>query len=125
MNTSVELFQAASARLTHVNEEMNRPEEDVMTFSICNQTRTVIMDLFRSWLTSHGKEHASVNDLETLYTMCCDIDDRFRSMDVRGMYCYSGKPEGKDEYCLDMDQVKSCLHLANRLHDEVLARVTK
>lgn len=119
MNKAQELFQQAIARLDFVNDELNRPEEDVMTFAICHQTRSIMADLLSSYLLEKGKDISSASDLETLQALTREVDARFARLDLTAMYCHPGKLQGEEAYCMDMQRVGSCLRIANQLADMV------
>ncbi|MBX7205564.1 MAG: hypothetical protein K1X81_09085 [Bacteroidia bacterium] len=119
MNKAEELFQQAVARLNFVNEELNRPEEDVMTFSVCHQTRGIMSDLLSSYLLKNGKDISAAPDVDVLQVQCGELDNRFSLLDLTVMHCHPGNTQTKDMYCMDMERVGSCLRMANVLKEMI------
>lgn len=115
MNNANELFQKAVSRLEYVNEELNRPEEDVMTFSVCHQTRGIISDFLSAYLVSKGKDIQSVTDIATLGEMSRALDNQFTAINLESMICHPGKLENEETYCMDLARVRTCLTIANSI----------
>ena len=123
MNNANLLFQQAVERLNYFNEELNRPEEDVVTFSICHQTRGIIADLLGSYLLNHGKEYPTSLNLDSLLKLCSEFDAGMMTLNISAMDCHPGNLSAEKTYCLDIDQVKFCINIANKLKEIVRGKM--
>lgn len=112
-------LQRAHDHLDNANAELNRPARDIVTFSVCHQSKGIMTDFFRSFLLLHGVNLPAATDLEALRLRCAEIDSRFSTLDLSCMSCHPAKTEHTTAYCTDLDKVKNCIHIA----DEVKALV--
>ncbi|MCX6186763.1 MAG: hypothetical protein NTU43_07175 [Bacteroidetes bacterium] len=119
MNNPNQTFQLASDLLEFVNQELNRPEEDVMTTSVCHQTRGIIIDMLTAYLLLKGKNISAISDLETLHAMCCQLDAKFSKLDFTSMRCHPIKLQGEKAYCMDIEHVRNCFDIANKVKETV------
>ena len=117
------MFQLAADLLEFVHQELNRPEEDVMTTSVCHQTRGIMADMLSSYLLKNGKDFSAVNDLETLHAMCCQIDPQFAKINLASMRCHPAKITGEKAYCMDIEHVKTCFDIASDVKELVSQRI--
>jgi hypothetical protein len=123
MNNSNQMFQLAADLLEFVHQELNRPEEDVMTTSVCHQTRGIMADMLSSYLLKNGKDFSAATDLETLHAMCCQIDPQFASIKLDGMRCRPARIIGEKAYCMDIEHVKTCFDIASDVKELVSQRI--
>ena len=124
MNNPNQMFQLAADLLEFVHQELNRPEEDVMTTSVCHQTRGIMADMLSSYLLKNGKDFSAANDLETLHAMCCQLDPAFASIKLDAMRCHPSKIIGEKSYCMDIEHVKGCYNLASDLKEMLSQRLS-
>jgi hypothetical protein len=115
MNNGMDLFQQAVARLEYVNDQLNRPDEDVVTIALCHQARSIIGDLFGSYLLMNGKDITGSDDLKTLRKNSVDLDRKFAMINLEEMYCFPGKLHHESEYCMDLSRIRACVKIANDL----------
>ncbi|MCC7301861.1 MAG: hypothetical protein IT233_04385 [Bacteroidia bacterium] len=113
------LLQRATTHLDNANSELNRPSQDIVAFSVCQQSKGIIADFMRSFLLLHGKHVINVSDLESLRQQCGQIDPRFTKLDLGCMSCHPARAEGDSKYCLDIERVKSCANIADQVKDLV------
>jgi hypothetical protein len=112
MNDPMKMLITASERLDIAAEELNRPDEDVMTISVCHQARSILTDLITAYLHAKGKDYRHASDLETLRRLAAETDVRFNTLDLESMICHPTKVEGEPCYCMGVDRVRECLELA-------------
>lgn len=123
MNHAKEIYCQANERLSQIEEELNRPEEDVMTFSVCHQTRAIIGELFKSFLSYKEVDYANAQDIEALQELCARLNPGFASLELKDMYCYPGNLDGMEGYCMDLERVRICLGKARQLRSLLLQAV--
>ena len=114
MNKAQQMLDQAVQTLEQAHEELNRPDEDVMTMSVCHQARTVMAGLMASFLSLKGKDYSHARDLESLRELSGHFDPRFNELNLESMVCHPSQLMGEKCYCMDIDRVKSCLVLADQ-----------
>ncbi len=91
-------------------EELSRPEEDVVAYSVCRNAFKSINKYLSGFLLKHGMDiHASMS-LDILLNRCREIDPKFNSLNLDPLYS-SSEPE---DVWMDMDAVKEFIALATQ-----------
>lgn len=114
MNNAKELFRQAVSRLEVAQEELNRPDDDVMTLSVCYQSRTVLADIMGAYLTLKGTDFSKAADLESLRQLSAGSDPRFSDLDLQAMVCHPTKTVNEPCFCMDLNRVRACLDMAEQ-----------
>ncbi len=92
---AVELFADAFQKLKEANNELCRPEEDVVTSMVCSHSHAAIENYLRGYLMLHSiipKEDASIADL---YEQCKAINNHFEEVHLSGFDCNAHKEESR------------------------------
>lgn len=113
MNDAKRLLNQALYRLDSAREELNRPDEDVMTFAICHQVRNAMSDMMSAFLTMNGADATAAKTLEELRAMSVPFGDGFEKIELTSMVCHPGQIEGEKCFCMDLDRVRACLKIAD------------
>ena len=113
------LLQRAHSHLGTAKDELNRPSEAIVTFSVCQQSKNVLSDFLRSFLLLNGIKTTGLADLESLRMACSLIDTRFEQIDLSCMSCHPTITDGNDHYCLDIERVRKCLDIADQVKKTV------
>lgn len=122
-NSVLNSLRNPSLLLRAANEELNRPEEDVVTLAACECTRNSVIEFLGSYLTEKKILTISQESIGTLLTRCCKEDAAFKSIDIS---CFSCKALDKDcigGYCLDVKKIKECFESAKVVEEFVLAKL--
>jgi hypothetical protein len=91
-------------------EELSRPEEDVVAYSVCRNAFKSVNKYLSGFLLKHGMDiHASMS-LDILLNRCREIDPKFNSLNLDPLYS-SSEPE---DVWMDMDAVKEFIALATQ-----------
>ena len=110
-----QLMTQANAAFNLASEEQMRPEEDVVPFSICHNSRVSIRIYLMSFLIKQGVQPNSNESMKDLLSRCSKIDKRFSSLDISDMECRGNRADQTDEYCLSVDKVTNCFQAANQV----------
>lgn len=109
------LIQQADAALRIASEERMRPEEDVVAYSICHNSRISIRMYLASYLLKHGVTADASLSLDELLTSCAAINPDFSKIDVSEVECRGAKAERGNEYCLAVGAVTNCFEAATEV----------
>ena len=106
------LVQEADKLLRIASEEVQRAEEDVITHTICFNSRQSIINYLASFLHRQGVEPKQPVTMAGLMEQCRDIDGRFNLIDINEFGCkHDDHPEA---YCMGVDKVADCLRVAKQ-----------
>ena len=105
----------ADATLGLASEERMKPEEDVVHYSICHNSRLSIRMYLISYLLKHQVQPDNNASIMELLDQCGNIDYRFKDVDISEIECRGSKADKNDEYCLSLSKVGSCFDAANEV----------
>ena len=109
------LNQADQLFLT-AQEELSRPEEDVVPYMVCRNAFKSVNKYLTGFLLKHGMDiHASMS-LELLLDRCREIDPKFNSLNLAPLYSTSEQ----EDVWMDMDTVKEYIRLATKTREMVV-----
>jgi len=100
--------------------EINRPEEDVVTLSVCKGTK-LTLDLFLSaFLLKNNVEPESLESLSAKYEKCLILDPTFEKTDIYQLDCTDKNGCDISRYCLSVEKVNECLKIAEDVRNKVV-----
>ena len=97
------LFMAAQ-------EELSRPEEDVVPYLVCHKAYESINKYLTGFLLNNGIDVHMAMTLENLLEQCQAIDSKFKSLKLDPLY---GVFESSDIW-VDVDEVRELVRLATQ-----------
>ena len=108
------LIQEADAALQIASQERMRPEEDVVAYSVCHNSRLSIRLYLAAYLQKHGVEAEAGWSITELLKRCAAVNPDFSKVDVSEIEC-RGDKAGRNEYCLAVAQVTNCFQAAGEV----------
>ncbi len=112
------MIEYANELLTAAEHESERSEEDVVTHLICVNSRQSLATYFAGFLIKQGETPRQPVTMQGLLDQCKDIDALFDQIDLSPIHCRCQTHD--DDYCLEMDQVKECLSIAQHARSLVM-----
>tara|TARA_R110000787_G_scaffold17143_3_gene54115 strand:+ start:13472 stop:13846 length:375 start_codon:yes stop_codon:yes gene_type:complete len=107
------LFKEAIKNVSEANEELCRPQEDVVSIMVCKKSQLAVNDFLRGFLLQQGVEPKIDMTLEELYKGCLTINPNFKKVDLTNFDCRSVNMNSKD--CNDVSKVSECFITASNL----------
>ena len=104
-------FEEAKSKLKQASDELYRPEEDVVTYLVCQNSHIAIENYLKGFLVQHEIDLRDYQDVDSMYTKCRELNRNFEQINLSGHACDS-HVEGSD-YC--NSKVSRCYELANNL----------
>lgn len=106
--------------------EMMRPEEDVVLLSACFSMKSSIRGFLEAYLSSVGAPINVEDSLETLLIKCADRNPEFRRYDLAKLQCSCDKGNSTSKtYCMDTARIAECQDMLNKLCDFVVPLARK
>lgn len=103
----------AVKKLNDANQELYRPEEDMVTYLVCKNSQMAIENYLKGYLLKYDVNTSKSNTIESLYEQCKLINKRFEKVNLSGFDCKSVNTESR--FCNDVSKVSKCFDIANSL----------
>ena len=92
---AVELFNEAYQKLREANNELCRPEEDVVTSLVCSNSHAAIERYLKGFLMLHSVIAKDDETIAGLYEQCKAINSDFEQVHLSGFECNAHKDESR------------------------------
>ncbi len=112
------LLSVADDLFGKAQEELYKPEEDVVPFSVCQNSYYAITNYLNSFLASEGKSLPSSATLDELIKSCISLDTNFEHLHLVPIY----NPENNKDLWMSVETAKKFLYAANRTRDMVIQK---
>ena len=112
-NRARALFKDAINKVKEADDELCRPEEDVVSFLVCKKSQRATENFLKGFLLQNGVEPNGFNSLEELYNQCITINKNFKKFDLSNFKCKSDHLDAK--HCNEISTVNNCYKTADNL----------
>lgn len=106
-------FEKAKENLKIANEELFKPEEDVITYLVCKNSQHAIENNLKGYLTLRGFETHEHETLESLLDRCKALEPKFKNVHFDPIDCRAHTID--TTYCTNVKKVSSCFDTADNL----------
>ncbi len=114
MNDSAKkLYEEAIQKLREANDELCRPEEDVVSSLVCSNSHEAIENYLKGFLLQNGIEVGSGASVDDLFEKCKEINPHFEEVHLSGFECNAHKDESR--FCNDSTEFSRCFDIADSL----------
>lgn len=113
------LFDEAVKKLQEANQELCRPEEDVVPYLVCKNSQYAIESFLKGYLLRNNVEPMGGENMNTLYKMCVELNEKFKEIDLDDHTCKGYKHDSRS--CSDTLKVSKCYEIADKM-DSFLRR---
>jgi HEPN domain-containing protein len=112
-DTSHKFFDEAYERLREANNELFRPEEDIVSFLVCKNAQFAMENYLKGYLLKNGVDISNCTTIHALYVECVRINPRFEKVNLEGFTCQTQDTESRS--CNQVSKVSTCFNIANDL----------
>ncbi|SRR5690606_23283445 len=112
------MIKQAGLLLDSAAKELKNPEDDIVTYKACNNSRKSIRKYLTAFLVKRNVQPREPATLADLLEQCKAADPRFYALDMSCVLCRQ-EPEA-DNYCLTFEKVNPCLKVAEATRDIVI-----
>jgi hypothetical protein len=114
-------LKGAITGLRLAEHELDRPDEDVVTMSVCLSAKASMDAFMRQYLISRSVIPDAKLSLTELIALCAAQDARFGHISLEKVMCnHLDHKECESRYCLSTRAVKDCVKAARQLKRLVL-----
>jgi len=103
----------ASENLNEANNELSRPDEDIVSFVVCKNSQFAIENYLKGFLLKNGIDPKG-ETIDSLYNECLSINKGFEKVNLTHFDCKS-KNTSDVKYCYEVSKVSTCYNVANSL----------
>ncbi len=106
-------FNEAEKKLKSAKEELFKPAEDIVSYSVCKNAQFAIENFLKGYLTKNKMEFEPNETIATLYHKCASIDKHFTSIDLNAIGCKNHAIDSR--YCSEINSVSACYDVADSI----------
>lgn len=107
------LFDDAIGKLNEANEELFRPEEDIVSFVVCKNSQFAIENFLKGFLLKNGIDPSNFKTIDSLFEQCKSINKNFEKVNLSDFDCKSHNLDSR--YCNEVSKVSNCFDIADSL----------
>lgn len=108
-----QFFSKGSRKLQEGNQELYKPEEDIVSLVICRSTIGSIENYLKGFLTLRGFDIEEDQTLADLMERCRMLDPKFRSIKIEEIDCRN--VQDPDLHCEELEKFGACYEVADQL----------
>ena len=112
-NRSKVFYKNASEKLKKTNEELFRPEEDIVPYSVCKNSQFAIESYLKGYLLDNDVDISKLETIDKLFEQCKLINKNFEKIDLSDISCKTHKIDTR--YCDSIEKVSGCFDVADSL----------
>ncbi|HEY9168120.1 MAG TPA: HEPN domain-containing protein [Lutibacter sp.] len=106
-------FKEAEKKLKSAKEELFKPAEDIVSYSVCKNAQFAIENFLKGYLTKNNIELQPNETIASLYDKCASIDKHFKSIDLNAIGCKNHAIDSR--YCSEINSVSACFDTADNI----------
>ncbi|GGK45528.1 MULTISPECIES: HEPN domain-containing protein [Flavobacteriaceae] len=114
-------FKEATKNLQLAKNELFKPSEDIVTYSICKNAQFAIENYLKGFLINNEVEIVKNETIATLYNKCIAIDKNFKNIDINTIGCKDHAIDSR--YCSEINSVSACFDTADNI-DTYLRKIS-
>ena len=121
--TQLNLMEIALHDYEAAREELNRPEHDVVTHSVCQLTRKSLSSMLRAYLDQNNVPFSVDDTMENLVQASKKFNPALSKMDFDILACSQlSLGENPANYCISEARVNNCFRLLHNLKETLFVK---
>jgi len=112
-NRSKVFYKNATEKLRKANDELFRPEEDIVPYSVCKNSQFAIESYLKGYLLENEVDISTLDTMDKLLEQCKHINKKFEKIDLSDIVCKAHKIDTR--YCDSIKKVSDCFDAADSL----------
>jgi hypothetical protein len=106
-------FSTAINCLKNANEELCRPEEDIVPHVVCKNSQSAIDNFLKGFLVLKGGDTNHYETVDALYEQCLLLNKNIKTITSESFECGLNKIDSA--HCNEVTKVSQCHEIADRL----------
>ncbi len=104
-------FNEATKKLQLAKEELLKPAEDIVSFSVCKNSQFAIENFLKGVLIKNDVEIDVKDTIGLLYDKCLTVDKNFKGIELSAIGCKDHAIDSR--YCSEINSVSCCFDAAD------------
>lgn len=104
-------FKEATKKLKIAKDELFKPSEDIVSYSVCKNAQFAIENYLKGYLTKNDIDLESNESIASLYDKCLSIDKNFKVIEMGPIGCKGHVIDSR--YCSEINTVSACFDTAD------------
>jgi len=106
-------FKEATKNLSFAKEELLKPAEDIVSYSVCKNSQFAIENYLKGFLVKNNIDFDVNANIEGLYNKCLSVDKQFEDIDLSAIGCKNQAIDSR--YCSEINSVSACFDVADEI----------
>ncbi|MDP3313923.1 hypothetical protein [Lutibacter sp.] len=106
-------FNEATKRLNLAKEELFKPAEDIVSYSVCKNSQFAIENYLKGFLLKNNSTIEASDTIAILYDKCLAIDKGFKMIEINTIGCKNHTIDSR--YCSEINSVSACFDTADNI----------
>ncbi|SDX26239.1 HEPN domain-containing protein [Lutibacter oricola] len=106
-------FKEANKKLNLAKEELFKPSENLLSYSVCKNSQFAIENYLKGFLIKNGVKLEKEETIENLMQKCIEVDKDFQKIDLTAISCKGSKIDSR--YCAEIETVSACYDAADQI----------
>lgn len=106
-------LKEATKRLKIAKDEMFKPAEDIVSYSVCKNSQFAIENFLKGYLTKNEVKLQQNETIASLYDKCVTIDENFKTIEMGAIGCKNHAIDSR--YCSEINSVSACFDTADNI----------
>lgn len=112
-NNSKQILEKAIKNIESANEELMKPHDAIISYSVCTNSKLAIKFLLESYLIKNSISINKNESLALLLERCIILDEKFKSVDLSKINCRHNT--SSTSYCSSVEKVNACYDTAKEI----------
>lgn len=114
MNSRSDAFMnEATKKLKIAKDELFKPAQDIVSYSVCKNSQFAIENFLKGYLTKKEVKLQSNETITSLYDKCVTIDKNFETIEMSAIGCKNHSIDSR--YCSEINSVNACFDTADNI----------
>jgi HEPN domain-containing protein len=106
-------LKEAANKFKIAKEEMFKPAEDIVSYSVCKNSQFAIENFLKGYLTKKEVKLKANETIASLYNKCIAIDKNFKTIEMGAIGCKNHAIDSR--YCSEVNSVSACFETADNI----------
>ena len=106
-------YKEAIKKLKVAKDELLKPSEDIVSYSVCKNSQYAIENFLKGYLTQHKVKLTAAETIASLYDKCVEIDKNFKNIEMSAIACKNHTIDSR--YCSELNTVSACFDTADNI----------
>lgn len=106
-------FKEGEKKLQIAKEELLKPAEDIVSFSVCKNSQFAVENFLKGVLVKNNIEIIPEDTIGSLYNKCLQVDTNFKDIEMGVIGCKDSAIDSR--YCSEINSVSACFDTADSI----------